>query len=305
MTPDGARHAVDGRAAHDTTTVTDDEREVEATGERVIDRETVDAEVAGEEAAGTTQPSPDEAMDRFLELEAELAATDAATEPRDGRPVGLVVGAETVPADAVPDSYPTTVTTESALELRVVLRDSERTTVYLDWPEEGVDPESALGRLLAALDIPADDFAELYGETLLLERERGHYTVLLPPEPPRGSGRWVLGVAGGLAFNTAVLGLLGLAAAGVSVGGLLSALLVPFLVVNLLVLPWATYRDATYLRTHSDWSQGPPFWGALSMIPLANVGVSALYLWSRSRARFLGSEPSLSTKIVRTVRRFV
>ncbi|MEF8779994.1 MAG: hypothetical protein V5A46_04895, partial [Haloferacaceae archaeon] len=87
------------------------------------------------------------------------------------------------------------------------------------------------------------------------------------------------------------------------VSGLLSALVVPFLAVNLLLLPWATYRDAMYLRTHSDWGQGPPFWGALSTIPVLNVGVSALYLWSRSRVRFLGTEPSLQAKLVRTLRK--
>lgn len=275
--------------------MTDDEREPEATKDRAVEPGAAD---------DPPEPSPDDAVDTFLELEAELADTDAATTPRgDAHPVGRVVGVETTPADAMPDSYPQSVTTEVALELRLALPDGERTTAYLDWPEDrGIDRDSTLGRLLAALEVSADEFADLYGETVVLEREGRHYTVLLPPEPPRGSGRWELGVVGGLAFNVAVLGLYGLSTAGLAVGSLLSALVVPFLAVNLLVLPWATYRDAMYLRTHSDWNQGPPFWGALSMLPVVNVGVSVLYLLSRSRAQFLGEEPSLRTKLVRTVR---
>lgn len=275
--------------------MTDSEREAETTRNRAADVGRADDAAA----------SPEEAVDGFLDLEAELAAPDGATDLRtDGRPSGRVVGAETIPSDAVPDAYPIAIPTETALELRVVLRNGDRTTVYLDWPgDAGLDPASRLGRLLAALDVSADAFADLYGETLMLEREGRHYTVLVPPEPPRGSGYWELGVAGGLAFNLAVLGLLGLGAAGLPVGGLLGALVLPFAVVNLLVLPWATYRDATYLRTHSDWSQGPPFWGALSLLPVVNVGVSALYLWSRSRARFVGTEPSLTSKVVDLVSR--
>ena len=282
--------------------MTEDDSEAEAVAERDVEERGVgERDVDASDVAA--DPAPEVAVDAFVELEAELADAEASTGPLDEHPSGLVVGAETVAAGAVPDTYPLTVTTDRALELRLRLRDGGRATVYLDWPgEEGVAPDSSLGRLLAALGVSADAFADLYGKTLLLEREGEHYAVLLPPEPPHGSGRWELGVVGGLAFNAAVLGLLGLGAAGVPVGGLLSALTVPFLLTNLLLLPWATYRDARYLRAHSDWDQGPPFWGALSMIPVVNVGVGALYLWSRSRARFIGTEPSLGTKLLRTVR---
>lgn len=268
--------------------MTGDDREGEAT----VDR--------GAETGAA--PSDDGAAERFLELEAELAADETTTGPGGARPRGLVVDVETVPAEEVPDSYPLAVETDEALALHVDLGD--RTTVaYLDWPgAEGIDAESALGRLLAALGLSSDSFADLYGETLLLEREAGHYTVFVPPEPPRGTGGWVLGVAGGIAFNAAVAGLLALGAAGLPVGGLFSVLLVPFLLVNLVAVPYATYRDATYLRTHSDWGQGPPFWAALSMVPGMNVLVGLLYLRSRSRARFLGTEPSLATRLSRAVR---
>lgn len=265
--------------------MSEDDREGEATVER------------GEE----TGRSSEGAAERFFELEAELAADETAG-GADDRLRGLVVDAETVPAGEVPGSYPLSIETDEALALQVDLGD--RTTVaYLDWPgAEGIDAESALGRLLAALGVSADSFADLYGERVLLEREAGHYTVFVPPEPPRGTGNWVLGVAGGIAFNAAVAGLVALAAAGLPVGGLLSALVVPFLLVNLVAVPYATYRDATYLRTHSDWGQGPPFWATLSMVPGVNVLVGLLYLRSRSRARFLGTEPSLATRLSRAVR---
>lgn len=268
-----------------------EDREGEATVERDDDGEPRGSAASSGRAAET-----------FLDLEAELAADETAAGAGGDRLRGLVVDAETVPAGAVPDSYPGDVTAGEALALRVDLGD--RTTVaYLDWPgREGVDPESALGRLLAALGVPADSFADLYGVPVLLEREAGHHTVFVPPEPPQGTGNWVLGVAGGLAFNAAVAGLVALGAAGLAVGGLLSVLVVPFLLVNFLAVPYATYRDATYVRTHSDWGQGPLFWATLSTVPGLNVLVGLLYLRSRSRARFLDSEPSLATRLVRVVR---
>lgn len=305
-------------------TVTEDDREIEVMNEEVFHEEALDS---------TAEPAPDDAVEQFLALEAELSGIDLdrhsdtggisdaevetdATEDiltlrvtagrTDEQPSGLVRGAEPIPAANVPESYPLAVTTESALALQVGLRTGGTTTVYLDWPGgEGVKASSPLGRLLAALDVSPDSFADLYGERLPLEREAGYYTVVLPPEQPKGSGDWELGVVGGVAFNLTVVGLLALATTGLPVGGVLWWLLVPFLVVNLAVLPFATYRDATYLRTHSDWNQGPPFWAALSMVPVVNLGVSALYLWSRSRARFLGSEPPLTTKLRRVLRRFI
>lgn len=275
--------------------MTDEDRAADRMTESTIDETRHEVEA---------DPPPDEAVDRFLALESELAATEAATRPKDTpRPSGIVVDAGTVPNESVPKSYPVKIRTTEALELRLALRSGERTAVYLEWPgTDGIDSESVLGRLLAALDMSAGEFANLYGTTVLLEREERHYTVFVPSEPPRGTGAWELGVAGGLAFNLLVLGLFAVWTAGISLGGVLSALLLPFLGVNLLVLPWATYRDATYLRTHSDWNQGPLFWGVLSMVPGVNIAVSIGYLWSRSRARFLGSEPSLWGKFIRKVR---
>ncbi|WP_254839371.1 hypothetical protein [Natronomonas marina] len=262
----------------------DDEREAERTVERSAD--------SGADA--------ERAADAFLDLEGELSADDP---PPEGPRSGLVVDAETVPAGEVPASSPLDATTDSVLALTLETADGRAVTDYFEWPDDGgVDPESRLGRLLAAANVPADGFADLYGRRLPLERADGRWRAFVPRERPRGAGDWSLGVAGGLVFNAAVLGLVALGAAGTPVGGLLSALTIPYFLVNLLVLPYATYRDATYLRSHSDWGQGPPFWATLSMVPVLNVLVSALYLRSRSKARFLGEEPSLSTRLVRRVR---
>lgn len=266
----------------------DDEREAERTVERTAD------------SAADSAADAERAADAFLELEGELGADDP---PREDPTTGLVVDAETVPAGEVPASYPLDATTDSVLALTVETAGGRTVTDYFEWPDDGtVDPDSRLGRLLAAAGVSADSFADIYGRRLPLERVGDRYTVFVPPERPRGSGDWSLGVAGGLAFNAAVLGLAALGAAGLAVGGLLSALTIPFFVVNLVALPYATYRDATYLRSHSDWGQGPPFWATLSMVPGLNVLVSALYLRSRSKARFLAEEPSLSTRLARRVR---
>jgi len=60
-----------------------------------------------------------------------------------------------------------------------------------------------------------------------------------------------------------------------------------FLLVTLVVLPLFTYRDAWYLRTHSDWEGGPAFWATLAMIPGVNLLSTALYLLARGRATYL------------------
>ena len=268
-----------------------EDREAERTVERDTDSDAA-AVAVGDAAAA------DRTADSFLELEGELDAADDGT----ARTTGLVVDAGTVPAGSVPDAYPHDVGSGQALQLTLELADGRTVPAYFEWPDGGaVDPKSRLGRLLGALEVSADSFADLYGRTLLLERTGGGYAVFVPPEQPRGTGEWSLGVAGGLGFNLAFFGLAALGAAGLPLGGLLSALVIPFLLVNLLVVPYATYRDGTYLRSHSDWEQGPPFWAALSMVPGLNVLVSGLYLRSRAQARFLGEEPSLSTRVVRRV----
>jgi len=284
--------------------VSDDEGSGERTRTRTAEQSAEPGRVAEEDHPGAASVAgasdPDAAADSFLDLETRLATP---ADPGTDRTVGLVVDAATLTAEQVPDGYPLPSGADEALALTLDLARAGRTTTYLAWPSDGtVRAASRLGRLLAATGVPADAFADLYGRQLLVERDGEHDTLYVPAERPRGSGDWVLGVAAGLAFTLATFALAGLAAAGLPLAGLLSALVVPFMLVTLILLPWATYRDASYLRSHSDWDQGPPFWAALSMIPGLNVVVALLYLRSRGRAWFFDDEPSLAARLRRRVR---
>lgn len=234
----------------------------------------------------------DDVAESFLGLEADLDGSRSDGAPAEGERVhGLVTGAERVGAAAVPEGYPLEGETDRALALAVEFGDEE-TTAYLDWPDDD-GAGSPLRRLLDAVGIQLGD---LYGRRLLLERTGGYYTVVTPSEPPRSSGDWGLVVAGGHVLNAAILGLL------VATGGLPTMLYAVGAVLALVVLPYATYRDAWYVRTHSDWDQGPLFWATLSALPFLNSLVGLAYLWSRRRATFLGTEPSLPERARRRVR---
>jgi hypothetical protein len=237
---------------------------------------------AEEQTAERGRPAEERAAERFLELESELSAGPDATLPDGTVRPGRLVDAELVPTADVPDGYPLDVGTGRALAVTLELEGGRRVPAYLDWPEDG-DPaeESTLGRLLAGLDVAPEQLAELYGRQVLVEVVDGRYTLYLPDEPPRGTGRDVYGVVAGVLASVATLFSFGL---GV---GSATLLFVLFLVLTLLVVPLFTYRDAWYLRTNSDWEGGPVFWATLAMIPGLNLLSTALYLRERSRATFL------------------
>lgn len=232
---------------------------------------------------------PDDVADSFLDLEAQRDRDRGAEDP-SGRTRGLVVDAERVPAGAVPADYPGPVEGERPLALTVELPGGTRTTVYLPW--DGAE-DSSVEWLLAAMDV---DFADLYGRRLPLRRQEGAYVPVTPSERPRGSGDWALGIVASHLLSVLALGSVALLP-GVPIGPLGL-----WLVATLVAAPYATYRDAWYLRTHSDWAGGPLFWATLSAIPLGNLPVGAVYLRQRARARFLGDEPSLFARAVRGVR---
>jgi hypothetical protein len=247
------------------------------------DSEEVDSPAIQEtDTASPTAPEhPREGVDRvaesFLDLESELAGGDLSA------PVwGQAVDAERIPATDVPEAYPVEVTTDEALALYLDV-DGRRGAVYFEWAEG--ERDDRLGRLLALKGISPDRFAELYGQRLLLDVEDGHYVPIVPDEQPRGSARGVYGIGAALALN-----LLTAALAAIGLGGPLSS--VPFVVlwllVNLLVLPAATYLDAWDRRTRTDWDGGPLFWASLAAIPGVNVLSSVLYLGGRLRATPLG-----------------
>jgi hypothetical protein len=87
-------------------------------------------------------------------------------------------------------------------------------------------------------------------------------------------------VVGGLATNLLIVLLV---VAGL--GGVFSVpVVLAWLLANVLGVPAATYLDAWYLRTHSDWGGGPLFWTALAALPGVNVVSSLAYLRERVRA---------------------
>ncbi|MFB6192322.1 MAG: hypothetical protein ABEI11_03260 [Haloarculaceae archaeon] len=263
--------------------MTDDDRG--STDEHTVQREpgvTADPDA-------DSDPDPDAVADSFLDLEAELDR-DRAAEDRPGRTRGLIVDAERIPAEAVPADYPATIEGERPLALTVELPGATRTTVYLPW-DAGEGP--SVEWLLDAMGV---DFADLYGRRLPLRRREGAYVPVLPAERPRGSGDWALGIVGSHLLSVLALG------AVVTVPGAPLWLLGLWLAATLLAAPYATYRDAWYLRTHSDWTGGPLFWATLSTLPLGNLLVGGVYLRQRARARFLGDEPSLLARAARAVR---
>lgn len=230
---------------------------------------------------GTVERSGDRAAERFLALESELAAGSDATLPDGSVRPGRLVDAALVPAADVPDGYPLDPGEGRALAVTLELEGGRSVPAYLDWPESG-DPaeESTLGRLLAGLEVAPEQLAELYGRQVLVEVVDGRYTLYLPDEPPRGTGRDRYGVIAAAAASVATLATLAL-----GVGG--TAMLLLFVLLTLFVLPIFTYRDAWYLRTHSDWEGGPVFWATLAMLPGVNLLSTGLYLRDRGRAIFL------------------
>jgi hypothetical protein len=240
-------------------------------GERTVDRE-VESDATADRARSR---SVDEAAVSFLNLEAQLRSASGATVR------GRAVDVEKVPAADVPDRYPVEITTAEALALRLVVdaADEREVVVYFAWDDGEADDR--LGRLLALHDIPQHRFADLHGESILLEYDDGYYLPYVPAEGVRGSAAGVYGVAAGLGVN-----LLALLLVVVGLGDLLSSLavIVGLLAVNVFLMPIATYLDGWYLRTQTDWGQGPAFWALLAMIPGLNILTALRYLNSRRNA---------------------
>jgi len=258
----------------------------------------------GSEAPATTASSYgsesfDRTAERFLDLEADLGDGSGAVDAE----TGIVVGVERVDAGAVPETYPIEGDPEQALALSVDVGGTEVPT-YVAWPggEAEVaewrrkDGDGRLGRLLSAAGVGLGD---LYGRRVPLERVDGQLRVAVPPETPRSSGDWGVGVVAGQALNAVVLGLVAL---GTATGGVSPLLLGAVVLLSLVGLPYVTWKDAWYLRTHSDAREGPPFWAALAAVPGVNLLAAVEYLRRRRAAQFYGDEPSLPTRLARRLR---
>lgn len=239
--------------------------------------ETATADTRREETPPDTARSVDTAAESFLSVESELRAGE-------GEHVrGQAVDVARVPAETVPEEYPVTIGTPEALALSLELdgHDGTTETTYFEFDESVADDR--LARLLAVHDIPTDRFGDLHGEWLLLTIEDGYFLPVVPAEFPRGDSRGVYGVLAGLAVNLFVG-----AAALAGPGTLLSLpVVVAWLLVSVVCLPIATYLDAWYLRTHTDWGQGPAFWALLAVFPGVNILTVLAYLWTRRRAKSL------------------
>lgn len=238
------------------------------------DRTETEVEGSNASARGTVGPAAEieDATDSFLELESEFDA-----ESLPGRVRGQAVDVERIPTSVVPGDYPVEIETEGALALSVAV-DGERVPVYFAFDESLSD--TRLGRLLELKDVAPDRFADLYGESVLLTVEDGHHVPVVPEAAPRGSPLGAYGVGAGLAVNLLVLALL-----VVGLGGFFSVPVVfAWLAANVVGVPAATYFDAWYLRTHTDWDGGPLFWTALGAIPGLNAVSAGVYLYQRSTA---------------------
>lgn len=233
--------------------------------------ETASAESQRDGTHSDTERSVDTAAEAFLSVESELRAGEG------DRVRGQAVDVARVPAETVPDDYPITIETPKALALTLAIDDTDVAT-YFEFDEAMAD--GRLARLLAVHDIPTGRFGDLHGEWVLLTIEDGYFLPVLPAEFPRGDSRAFYGILAGLAVNLFVAGVV-LAGPGI----LLSLpVVVGWLLVSVVGLPVATYLDAWYLRTRTDWGQGPAFWALLSMLPGLNIVTVLAYLWTRRRA---------------------
>jgi hypothetical protein len=263
-------------------------REEESTVDAEV-RETTGGDAARErEPSGATARTPDDAAERFLDLDADL---DTGPTVETGTDRGLVVDADRRERGAIPDGYPLAKPTDEVLALTVDTGMDER-VVYLSWPDEATDVP-----LVWYLDATGIELRELYGREVRLVEVEGHTALATPDEAPRGSRRWYGGVLGGAALTAGWVA--ALPALGPTLGPPLGFL---WAALTLVGLPYAVYRDAWYVRTHSDWDGGPAFWATLSALPFLNLVSVAGYLYSRSKANFFGYEPSLRTRVVDAVR---
>lgn len=247
------------------------EESVEAPTDRSVEGDADADAVAGlqSELGSVLSDTYEEGAESFVELEADLLD--------DGPgPTGRVVGARTEPASTVPSDYPREVASEEVLVLELAVADDEVVEAYFAWPPGEGD---ALDRLLTALEIPRESFANLNGRRLVIQREDGYLLPVVPESLPRGSEYGREGILAGQAAN---LGLLAAAATGAIS---FPPLLLGLVFVNLFVLPIATFLDGWHLRTTTDWDHGPSFWAVLQSIPVVNLVVTAAYLWLRKRAR--------------------
>lgn len=240
----------------------------------------------------------DAQAEELLELESELSSI-AGTEmdPNEQYESGIVVGAERVLFDDVPDTYPKIILSPHVLRVDVQLSPDREASVYIAWPEQ-LTGDTPLDQLLSAVDVPAHSFADILGREIPVERDGSHYIVDLEyeshntstAEETDGSSEdpvveslddsaptssyWYYVVI--TCFSTWVL-----------VFPLNEYdIMIDIVIFTWIIFPVAVYFDGQYVRERSNWTPHKWIWSVLSLILFLNVPAVFVYLIKRHQAEF-------------------
>lgn len=207
-------------------------------------------------------------------METDPDPTSQSPVPQFGRAVEV----DRIPATAVPADYPAEIESGEALQVRVDIGEGDRPSgsVYYEWPPVDDGP---LERVLALRDRWPDRVDELRGDRIPVAVDDDYLLPTAPAERAHGSPLGYYGILGAIGTTVALL-------AGLVVGAVPPSLAVAtaLLVLNVVVLPSATYLDSWYLRTWTDWNRDPVFWAALAGFVGLNVVAVGVYLWLRRAA---------------------
>lgn len=243
----------------------------------------------------------EEEAEELLELEAKLSSIPGAEiDPDERYESGMVVGAERVLFDDVPDTYPTDIDSLYALCLDVQLSSGRKTAVCLPWPDQITD-DTELTRLLSSIDIPVHSFADILGREIPLERDGSHYVVNLDDDQSNGSigddkdSIEERSTADSMDDSDATSTLPSPYWHYVVIGCVISWMIVWVALNDITaglalvvegVFPLAIYFDSKYVRARSTWSPHKWLWPILSLIWVINIPAGIAYLAKRNQAEF-------------------
>lgn len=226
------------------------------------------------------EPTLESSIEGLVELEDELSGDAGAVTGTYSK--GTLSGAEKIPARDVPDDYPVSIPTSTALRLVVEADDGTAIETFLAWPEQGSDV-GHVERLLEALGRTPDEFADLYGDEVALTTESGWHVLDLrrtaavhgaaaarSDETLQRSEQYVTGAVG-----------FGILAMMVWAADLVPWLGTLVMSVTWLVLPIAVYTDMKKVKEKIPWDTDEGPWVLGCLVPLFNVPVGTAYLIDR------------------------